>query len=508
MDMFPFVSGSYDSRSKKFDCQRTVNLYPEASGSGNSKSIAMLVGTPGTVTWGNYVGGTLGSPVRGMIRFNANIMIAIGKTKVWKFAADSTGFEIGTIASATTPVCMASNGTTIMVVTGSTDGYFIDPVLETITPIADPAFVGANRVDFVGGYFVCDKLHTQQYQAIGPYTTTIDPLAFASAEGAPDLLVGLIAVNNEVMLLGENSTEFHALSGNVDFPFEAIQGAFIGMGCAAANSIAKLTDANGQSIVCWLTQNEQGDGQVVSNVGYQPKRISDHALEFQIASYSRIDDAIAYTYQQEGHSFYMLSFPTADKTWCYDFSTELWHERTSIGFPDSTSISGPWTTHRHQSNCHVFFSGLNIVGKQNGNLYYFDLNRYSDDELTDPDATFIGYPIVAMRQCPHLSGDDVWMVFDEIWFDMQTGVGTASNKFYVDGSGGGFDPQLLLEWSDDGGDTFPNSRLIPLGKLGQRLTRVLARRLGKSKDRVFRVSISDPVRRCFIAAGTRTRVGA
>lgn len=518
MDMFPFVAGSYESRSKKFDCQRTVNLYPEASGSGNSKSIAMLIGTPGTVQWGG--GGESvpgGSETRGAIRFSGDVMIAVLGPRVIKFDQSGIGVDIGSISTVNGIVSMASNGIVIMLVTGGPDGYFIDPIANTVTLITDPDFIGADRVDFIDGYFVFNKLGTQQYQIAGPYTTAIDPLDFASAEGAPDLLVSLIVANKEIILLGETSTEFHVNSGNVDFPFEPVQGAFIGMGIAARHSIAKITDTNGQSIVCWLTTNESGQGQVVRTIGYQPQRISDHAIEYQIATYSRIDDAIAYTYQQEGHQFYVLIFPTANKTWCYDFTTELWHERMSTTISLSTDGSCTWTNHRHLSNCHVFFAGKNLVGDYaNGLLLYFDLNVYTDrlaNPSINPDPFTIGSPIFAIRQCPHLAANDAWMIFDELWIDMQTGVGLNEDR-QLNGTGVlypsliGKDPKLLLEWSDDGGDSFPNLREIPMGKMGQRMTRVLARRLGKSKDRVFRATVIDPVRRCFIAAGTRTRIGA
>lgn len=507
MKEFPFVAGSYEARSTNFDCQRTVNLYAEMSGSGLSKTIAMLVGTPGTVRWSNDF--TL-EPVRagGMLRFSSSIMIAVGATQVVKYDASANGTRLGYINFGMGPVSMASNGTVIMLVTGP-DGYFIDPVLGTITQIVDPAFVGADKVDFINGYFVFNKRGTQQYQWIGPYSTVIDPLAFASAEGAPDLLVSLIVDHEQVLLIGETTAEFHAPSGDADQPFQPVQGAQIEQGCAAAFSVAKITDGTGAGTVLWLTRNEAGQGMVVRTAGYQPLRISNHAVEFAIASYGDVSDAIAYTYQQEGHNFYMLTFPSADKTWCYDLATELWHERMSTDVLDGAGQPGSWTNHRHRSNCHVFFAGKNLIGDfETGEILYFDLNRYSDNQLQDPAEVSIGYPIIAIRQCPHLAVGDAWQVFWELWIDMETGVGLNDNKTFIDGSAAGKDPMLLLEWSDDGGKSFPNSRLIPIGKIGETKTRALARRLGKSRDRVFRASLSAPVKRAFLDAGVRTSIEA
>lgn len=503
MNLFPFVAGSYQARSRKFDAQRTVNLYPEASGSGNSKTIAMLVGTPGTQSWGTVQG----FPQRGMIPFNSSRAIFVGGGSVEyrdTAAAGGAAGIIGAIANLSTPVSMASNGQIVMLVTGN-EGFFIDPVALTITQIVDPAFTGADVVWFINGRFVWNKPGTQIYQWSELYSTVIDPLAFASAEGAPDLLVSLIVNNKEIMLLGETSTEFHVNSGNPDSVFEPIQGAFIEQGCAAVFSVAKMTDGSGAGSVMWLSRNAEGQGMFVRLVGYQPQRISDHALEYQLARYERIDDAVAYTYQQEGHSFYMVSFPTANKTWCYDTSTELWHERAYRN-PTTGALE------RHRSVSHMFFDGKNLVGDRVNNVIYsFELDVYVDQFPGGPPANAgFGVAIPAIRQCPHLSADDAWQFFHELWIDMETGVGLNDDvvPFFFGAAAGGKDPMLILEWSDDGGYSFPYSRTISIGKIGERRLRAVARRLGKSRDRVFRVTITDPVRRVFLGAGCRTSVAA
>lgn len=501
MSLFPFVSGSYQSRSPNFDAQRTVNLYAEMSGSGTSKTIAMLIGTPGTMTWV----GTAGYPVRGMIAFNSSRSIVVGGGAVQYLDADGIGGgTIGSIPAATTPVFMATNGQVVMLVTGA-EGYFIDPVALTITQIVDPSFTGADVVWFINGRFVWNRPGTQIYQWSELYSTTIDPLAFASAEGAPDLLVSLIVSNKELVLLGENSTEFHVNSGNADSVFEPIEGAFIEQGCAATHSVAKMTDGSGAGSVIWLSRNPEGDGMFVRLVGYQPQRISKHDIEFQIAQYSRIDDAIAYTYQQEGHSFYMCSFPTANKTWCYDTGTELWHERAYRN-PTTGALE------RHKSNCHMFFAGKNLVGDYSSNVISeLRLDIYVDGQPgLDPSNAGFGAAIPSIRQCPHLSAENAWQFFHELWIDMQTGVGLATDVVpaFFGAAAGGKNPTLILEWSDDGGHSFPYSRTIDIGRIGERQLRAVARRLGKSRDRVFRVTVTDPVKRVFLGAGCRTTVAA
>lgn len=485
------VAGAYRARSLNFDAQRVVNFYPEASGSGNSKSIAMLIGTPGTKVWYGSIGAV--GPVRGMLRFSATIGIVVINNEILKI--DNTGTVttlLGTLPAATSRVSMASNGTTVMLVDGTATFYVIDPVAGTCVATIDPAYIGADVVYFIGGYFVFNRVGTQQYQIMRLYSTVIDPLDFASAEGAPDLLVSLIVDHNEIWLLGETTTEVHSNTGNVDFPFEPIQGAFIQQGCAAKFSAAKAANC-----IVWLTADEEGFGTVQKSVGYQPQRISDHALELAIQSYSRIDDAIGFTYQQEGHEFYMLTFPTAQKTWCYDFSTELWHERAWRNV-----TTGELEAHR--AYCHMQFGGKTLVGdREDGVIFEFDLDTYADRSTGGYRET-----MPAIRQGPHLSAGDDWQNFWELWLDMETGVGLPADVAMNGGAiaNVGADPVGLLEWSDDHGHTFPYSCTIKIGKLGEYKYRAIARRLGKSKDRIFRFTITDPVKRVILGAGCRTTV--
>jgi hypothetical protein len=415
--------------------------------------------------------------VRGELRVNAALAIVVSGGSVYTVDVNGTATFRGNIVSATTPVSMATNGIYVMLVTGAY-GYFINLTTFAITQIVDPDFLGADKVDFIDGYFVFNKPGTQQFQITSLYGTDIDALDFASAEGSPDLLISLIVDHRELWLFGQTSTEVFFNSGNPDFPLERIQGAFIEQGCAAKNSVAKMDNT-----VIWLTADERGQGTVQKAVGYTPQRISDHALEFAIQSYPNISDAVAYTYQQEGHSFYVLSFPSANATWAYDASTSLWSERAWRD-PNTGDLK------RHRSNCHMAFAGENIVGDwENGKLYVLDLDVYTDDGVILP----------AIRQCPHIAQGNAWQFFWKLWIDMQTGVGLVTGQ--------GSDPELILEWSDDGGQSFPNLLKVKMGKIGERKARANFRRLGKSRDRVWRVTITDPVKRVFIDGQVEFTVG-
>jgi len=473
MAAFPFVGASYTARSKTFDSQRCVNLYPEMSqsGPGASKSVAALIGTPGLALWA-----TLGAgPVRGMLRFSDSIALVVSGQGVYTVTPAAETALLCTIDDAAGPesrVAMASNGTLVAIATGG-GLYFVDPATGVLTV---SEYV-ADRVAFIDGYFVFNESGTGRFRITSLYSSDIDALDFATAEGSPDSLVSLLVDHRELWLFGGNSSEVWFNSGNTDFPFDRIQGAFIEQGCAAKASVAKMDNT-----VFWLTADDRGQGTVQRAAGYQPQRVSTHALEFAIASYPRIDDAVAFTYQQEGHSFYVLSFPSGNATWVYDASTNLWHERA---WRDQTDGS----LNRHRAQCHMAFAGANLVGDwEDGSLYRLDLDTYTDNSA----------PIARIRSCPHLAADLKWQFFTALQIDMEAGVGLSSGQ--------GADPKAMLQCSDDGGFSWGNEMWARMGRIGERRTRVRWRRLGKSRDRVFRVTITDPVKVAIVGASAELAV--
>jgi hypothetical protein len=248
---------------------------------------------------------------------------------------------------------------------------------------------------------------------------------------------------------------------------ERIQGAFNEIGCVSAYTIAKMDNG-----LFWLGTDARGQGIVYRANGYTGVRISTHAIEYAIAQYGNISDAIAYTYQQEGHAFYVLSFPSGNATWVYDVSTQAWHERA--GFDNGEFM-------RHRSNCQCNFGGNIIVGDfENGNIYTFDLDVYADNGG-------IQKWLRSWRALPTGQNNLKRTAHHSLQLDCEAGVGL--------NTGQGSDPQVMLRWSDDGGHTWSNEHWSPLGKIGAYGQRTFWRRLGmtlKLRDRVYELSGTDP----------------
>jgi hypothetical protein len=465
----PILGSAYVTRSVNAADNRMINLFPEIVPEGG-KELGFLNRAPGlrtVVTVGD-------GPIRGLWTFGNNLYVVSG-ARLYRVNSSYTVTLIGTVAGTSGPVSMSDNGVQLFVACNG-PGFIYNANTNAFAQITDTDYPGAVTVSYVDGYFVFNEPNSQKIWATALFDgTSIDPLDFASAEGSPDDVVGIIADHREVWVFGTDSVEVWYNSGDPDFPFSRIQGAFNELGCASAYSIAKMDNG-----LFWLGEDSRGKGIVYRANGYTGQRISTHAVEWQIQQYGDISDAIGYTYQQDGHSFYVLVFPSANATWVYDVATQAWHERAGFN-------NGSFT--RHRGNCQVFFNNEVLVGDyQNGKIYAFDLNVYADD----------GQPqkwLRSWRALPTGQNNLKRTAHHTLQLDIEAGVGLVTGQ--------GSDPEVMLRWSDDGGHTWSNEHWVKIGKIGEYGRRAIWRRLGmtqKLRDRVYEVSATDPVKVAIMGA--------
>jgi len=497
----PILGSSYVTRSINAADNRMVNLYPEIVPEGG-KEPAYLMRAPGL----RFLA-TLGAgPVRGLWTYGG-YGFAVSGDKLYRIDSSWNATVKGTV-SGSGPVSMVDNGTQLFIACNG-PSYIYNLTTDVFAQITDPDFPGAVTVGYIDGYFVFNEPNSQRFWVTSLLDgLSVDPLDFASAEGSPDGLVSLIVDHREVWLFGTNSVEVWYDAGLLDFPLARIQGAFNEIGCAAAYSVAKLDNG-----LFWLGADARGKGIIYRSQGYTGQRISTHAVEWHIQQYSDISDAIGYTYQQDGHSFYVLIFPTANTTWVYDVATGAWHERAGWAYDQFT---------RHRSNCQMAFNNEIVVGDyQNGNIYAFDMTKYSDNGDVQK-------WLRRWRALPTGQNDLKRTTQHSLQLDCETGVGldgydfttvivdllaSESGPLITTESGNnlllnfavteGANPQVMLRWSDDGGHTWSSEHWKSMGKIGRYGFRTIWRRLGmtmKIRDRVYEVSGTDPVKIAVMGA--------
>jgi hypothetical protein len=371
--------------------------------------------------------------------------------------------------------------------TGGTGTYSVSPSQTissqtmyalnfTVLPTTDGAFSGATSVDVVDNYIIYNRPNTQQFGSTSALSPFSPALSFASKDGSPDNLMAIMVDRREVYLLGEVSSEVWIDAGTFPFPFQRIPGTSTQHGIAAKFSIARLGNS-----FAYISKNNRGDAVIVQMNGYVPQRISTHAVENSLEG-QVITDAIAWSYQLEGHEVYVISFPTLQLTWAYDLTTGLWFKWLYCTNENQYQ--------RHRGNCSAFFQGFTLVGDyDNGKIYALKNDIFTDD----------GQQVRRLRRCPHLVSDFQRQFFDELQIQFQPGVGASTGQ--------GDDPQAMLRWSNDGGSTWSNEHWTSIGQIGKYKNRAIWRRLGTARDRIYEVVVTDPVKCVIVSANLKASSG-
>lgn len=501
-----FIGPSYTLQSVNVNAQRSVNLYPEVDETGTAKEgeVVHLNGTPGLKKLIEVGEG----PIRCIHVTPSGIILVVSKNRLYKLTYDTltetwSSSLYATAMNVNTPLVRATSSVgaeemvsgspfteELVVFVGGDQEYLwrrynnAGTITETFQSFSTAGYKGSfalepydgsfggSHVALIDGYRIYNKLNTGKFYVSDLDSPTVDPLSFFTAEGDPDKLLAVVDNYRDLWLFGERTTEIWQSSGDVNAPFMRAASGFLEIGCFARYSPATIAGS-----VVWLGRNKEGRGIVYQTQGYQPKRVSTHAVEFAINSYANPENAIAYTYQEGGHFFYVLSFD--EGTWVYDLATGMWHERARL---DQGEFK------RHRANSYAFAptvqGGVHLVGDfESGSVYQMSQEIYTDDEDE----------IVRLRTVPHVTAGLKRVRHKTLQIDMETGVG-------LDGNDQGANPQCILDWSDDGGHTWSNEHWASVGKIGQFRHRMLWRRLGMSRDRVYRMRITDKVKVVVIGA--------
>jgi hypothetical protein len=394
---FNFIGASYTSQSVNADCQTTLNLYPETIESQEGKNRMVLYTVPGKKPFCALDE----LPVRGQVLV-AGRAFAVGGSIFSEQLANGTKTNYGNVANDGTPVSIAA-GTNQIIIASAGSAYVFDLTANTLTPIPAGTLANVAQVGYCDGFFLAllKNSHTWQASALLD-ATTWPPLSIATINVFIDNILSILVDHREVWLFGLTKSCVYYDSGNSPFPFDLVPGGFIEQGISAANSPVRLDNS-----IFWLGGDERGNAVAWRARGYTPSRVSNHAVEFAWQGYATVADAVGYSYQDQGHAFWVLYFPTANKTWVYDVSTNMWHERGRWN-----AANGVYTADRSQN--HIFAFGKHLVGDwASGKIYQMSISFYDDD----------GNPIRRVRRAPHISDEMDWSFHHQLQIDLETGLG-------------------------------------------------------------------------------------
>lgn len=601
------VGPSYSSRSLLADAQKCLGWYPEIIESQEGQSAMALYPCPGLKAFGAPQSGTSAlaqaksaNPfVRGEYEINGLAFAVIGNNLYQLFADGSftllnpnlpfpdDGLPASMVSSNT-----AGNPGQLLIAAGG-NAYVLNLSTNAIQQIARANFGDAQKneldlaqVGYCDGFFIVSTRNSNFWFV----SAALDATAWPNQSGISvfaENIVSMLIDHREAFFAGTKRSIIYYASGNPLFPFDVLGGTFMEVGAGAAFATVRMNNT-----FFWIEQSERGDRIARYAQGYTPVRISNHAVEAAWSKFSRIDDAVAFSYQQDGHEFWHITFPSADQTWVYDAATQMWHERA---FRDPAS--DPPVLHAHRAMSHMFAFGKHLVGDRASTaIYEMNLPQLSAAGNSYDFADDFGNPIPRIRRAPYVSREQERIGFSQLQILLETGL-TLQGQFpgnkpgltfnlmdstgqlwavAVDDAGhfistptaqGGYAPrylndltntvtfqltisiegqvlpvampsnlgapqtiklvsntgktscvlgvvslgnglgqmavnelgaiyrgaELILNWSDDGCKTFCRERFLDCGLPGETTKRIIQRRMGMSRQRVFQIQASDPV---------------
>jgi len=476
---FGFCGPSYAAQSPIIDDEIAVNCYCEASESEGAATRIALLRTPGRKKFATLPEGS----VPGSFTVNGRTFFA--SSNLWELDASGAMTNRGSLGVApVTPTQIISNETQLVVLnngdlfvlTLGTNAFVAVDMMQFNGPVA--------QIDFLDGYVVATLQNSHTFQVSNlEDATTWSGLDIATISYFPDNIVSMKVDHEQVWFLSAKKAIGYYNGGAGFPPLIPYQGALIEEGSAAAFATVQVDNT-----LFYLTQDERGFlmAKRLSGVN-SSERVSTHATELAWQQYSTTSDAVGWTYQEFGHTFWNIYFPTANATWTFDISQNLWHQRAFWVEENGTYIAD-------RAMCHTFNFGKHLVGDwASGNVYELS-SKYFDDD---------GAMIRGWRRTPTIADANQWLYFEQVEFVMQTGVGPTPPL--TDGEGNERSPQIMLRWSNDGGNTWSNTYFLDIGKAGEYETRVIKRMLGRARKRLWDVTWTDAVPIRFNEAFLRAR---
>ena len=464
----PFADGFYVSQSTPLLDKRVVNAYPVIP-QADAISQRALLRTPGIKQFADFGSGSS----RGAIKFFDGVPYRVIGNSLISISSVGVTTNHGTI-SGTSDVSIDSNGINIAIQDPNGDSYFFTPSTNTLELNNNSVFLSfgqARTVTFKDGFYFYttdDKFFSSSVKTTND-GKNFNALDFADAEISPDKLIAGHNNHNQLYILGETTIEVFQTIVTAGFPVQRIPGALIQKGCAARFSVIDFDNS-----FLFIGGDVGEQPAIWKAVGSNAKKISTSSVDqlLQKSTADEISDARAFTYAENGN--YFAVFTIGDNTFVYDATTSAlsgkdeWHERQT-GITDGNGFQ-VWRAIHGIKAFGKILVGDDRSGKT-GELDFDTKTEYGDKV----ERFFTTKPFIQ-------DGNDIFS--HEIELLMQTGVGDATTP----------DPQIRMDYSDDGGRTFVSEISKSMGKVGQFKTRVRWTRLGSiPSNRVLRFKMTDPV---------------
>jgi hypothetical protein len=443
------VGGSQFSRYPKISRESTYN---------------MRISDSALVTYFGYrkikdirPGGAIGRSVYTSPKYQHQI--AVIDNGVYTISNDFAISLVGNIDTSTGSVFISENNANQIVITeNSSNIYIFNYSAETFVK-TNVGFI-AGYLTFIDGYIISPALETHQWRLSDLNNASsfpFDSQHIGELESSPDVVVAAETLERQLFIFGKNVTEvwLDVPTSSALFPFQRQNSLSIEYGCISPNTIA-----SGFHRMVWLGSNEASGPSILVSTGSTPKKIATDGIDFELDNLSDPENSFGFLFEEDGHVFYQISFPSDNVSYAYDFNEDKFFNVT-----DS------------KLNAHIarrlsFFNNKHLfITDRDGGLYEMSSEFTTYKETTDKNDDGLTIPRIRIPP-PFRLKDASRFIINNVNLTIEQGY---SDK----------DLDVHLSLSKDGSQSFGTKLSKQLNPMGKRANKLLYRKLGSANDVSF-----------------------
>jgi len=351
---------SAEHRDNSLSSQYTQNFYPELMPGGKSEFTTQSFP-------GQSIFGSVGGADRGQWEMQ-NIGYRVAGTTLYEVSDAGAHTSRGSISGAER--CTFADDGRNLIICSEGNVWQYTQAAQVLVAVADVNIVGSTAVTFLNNKFIYTNVDIDAgvdfvVSNVGDGTTA-SGLNAGKVEDDPGKLIHAYSFEDQIYMFTERTVPLYWNNGASKPPLDPVTGRSIEkVGLQALHSVANTDD-----FVYWLGD----DLSVHQAISGQAKPISTITMAHAIENYTVTSDAVGFTFRIEGQNFYLLTFPTEDKTWCYS---------EGLGQDGWFNLSSNLDRGEYNSTSHMFVYNKHLLADRiTGDLYKLDINAYTNNTET------------------------------------------------------------------------------------------------------------------------------
>lgn len=461
----PIIGPTYTNRSLPVGSQVTRNFYVEVNQQGGE--IVSFMPFPGLKPFA--VAGTGKARGRGTLN---GVLYKISGTELFSVTSSGATTLIGTIPGSNRCVLEEDSAGNLVITNGAGKPFSYDG--STLVQGSDNDLPNASTVTYINDRVIYESATGLSFSDLNA-PLIVNSANVLKANTIADTVEAVISHRQQVITFNSKSIEPNYFVGTGNPPYARVNNAVQQVGTSAKYSVT-----SNNNFIYFLDNHRQPSRMS----GLSVQSIGNPAIGQEIEGYSDVSDCFTVPFNFDGQEFCLFSFPSGGSSFLFSEASSTW---TNLSFGTSP-----------QGEQHLISDYINIYGKhlvsdrRNGNIYELDFETFTDN----------GETIQRRRDTANVNGKTFGFPGRTIFMNSLELVIEPGASLVTEES------SMSMEYSDDNGRTFHSADSVRLvGEQGDYTYKLKWHGLGSFYNRMFRFTMTDPIKWVLISAHADIEVG-